>query len=43
MMCRMLAGAGLRDVTASALTGGVASLYEGILAANGQRRDDEEG
>ena len=42
MMCEMLAGAGLQRVTASALTRGVASLYEGVVPSSREPRSHQE-
>jgi len=42
LMCEKLTEAGLRKVRSTALTGGVASLYEGIVPANREEGTNEE-
>jgi len=42
LMCEKLTEAGLRKVRATSLTGGVASLYEGIVPVSRERTSDEE-
>jgi len=42
LMCEKLTEAGLHKVRATSLTGGVSSLYEGILPESRERTSDEE-